>query len=179
MSNRHLGLHMPNTNLVFSSKPVPSSFTKWQFQSSSCSCWNTAVILDSTPQPIHQKILLALPSKYIRNLTASYYLHCYHSGLGWSIWILSSEHGRIIKTFPGLGREVTHAYSSMLGPVHTSSQEPTGKFSAMLRDSWHHGNSINLTMVGILITWILANIINQDARLHTPYPALMMWMYNT
>lgn len=34
-------------------------------------------------------------------------------------------------------------------------------------------------MVGIFITWTLANIINQNAPLHAPYPALMMWMYNT
>lgn len=30
---------------------------------------------------ICHKILLALPSKYIQNLTMSHHLHCYHSGL--------------------------------------------------------------------------------------------------
>lgn len=130
----------------------------------------------------HSQSIIKSNWLYLQNIsripTASYHLYCYHSGLGWNIWILSSEHGRIIKTFRGLGGEATHAYSIMLEPAHTSSQDPTSKFSATLQDSWHHGNSINLTMVGIFITWILANIINQDAPLHAPYPTLMLWMCN-
>lgn len=139
---------------------------------------NLVVIFDFTPQPIHQKILLDVPSKYIQNPTAFHYLHCCHSGLGWNIWILSFEQGRIIESFPGLGREVTHADSSVLELAHTGSQELTGKFSAMLQDSWHHGDSINLTMVGIFIIWILANIINQGSPLHAPYPTLVIWVFN-
>lgn len=149
MSDRHLGLHMPNT----------SHFQLLKLK--------TGVILDSTPNPIHQYILLALSSKYIQNLTASHYLHCYHPSLGWNIWIFLWT-SRIIEGFPGLSIEVTHAYSGMLEPAHTSSQEPTRKFSVMLQDSWYHGDSMNLAMVGIFTPQILANFIKIRAPLSSP-----------
>lgn len=81
MSDRHLGLHMPNT----------SHFQLLKLK--------MGVILDSTQNLIYQYILLALFSKYIQNLTASHYLHCNHPSLGWNIWILSFEQAELLKVF--------------------------------------------------------------------------------
>ena len=67
---------------VFSSKPVwidcLSDFSRWQPHPSSGSGLNLKCYLFShTWKPFYKQSLLALSSKYIWNLTTSYYLHYY------------------------------------------------------------------------------------------------------
>lgn len=74
------------------------------------------------------------------------------------------NHGRFSRT----GQRSDTCRRVVLESAHTSSQEPTGKFSGMLPDGWHHSESMNLATVRLLIPQILVNIIDQGSPLQAP-----------
>lgn len=79
--NRHLTFICP-TPIQFS---PPKLFLPTLLNDSSilpvAQAKNPGVILDSSPHPIYQQILLALPSKYIQNPAVLHHLCCCHLGL--------------------------------------------------------------------------------------------------